>query len=162
MSTVGVWLLRHGEAVPHGSTPDFQRELTEKGERQSRAAGAALARLGVRFDAVYTSPKVRARDTAVLAAQALGAGPEPVPVDAVAGGFDASGLRDLLTAHGDGETVMVVGHEPDLSQLVHDLCGGRVDFKKGGIAALRVERGAGELVALLRPAELSHIAAGPG
>ena len=157
-----MWLLRHGEAVPHGTRPDFQRELTEKGERQSRAAGAALARLGVRLDAIYTSPKVRAADTARLAAQELGLDARPEPVDAVAGGFDASDLRDLLTAHRDGGCVMVVGHEPDLSQLVHDLTGGRVDFKKGGLAELRVERGAGELRALLRPDELSHIASARG
>lgn len=162
MSTVAVWLLRHGEAAPHGSQPDFQRALTEKGERQSRAAGGALARLGVRLDAVYTSPKVRAADTARLAVEGLGADVEPQPVDAVAGGFDASDLRDLLSAHRDGETVMVVGHEPDLSRLVHDLTGGRIDFKKGGLAELRVERGAGELRALLRPSELSHIASARG
>ena len=160
MSAVQVWLLRHGEAVPHGSRPDFQRELTEKGADQARAAGAALARMGVRFDAVYASPKVRARDTARLAAEALGS--EVVEADPIAGGFDRDDLRELLAAHGDSERVLVVGHEPDLSQLVHDLCGGRVDFKKGGLAALKVERRAGTLLVLLRPAELSHIARPPG
>ena len=158
--SVQVWLLRHGEAVPHGSKPDFQRELTEKGIGQGREAGAALARLGARFDAVYSSPKVRARDTARAALESLGG--EVQEVDAIAGGFDASDLRDLLTAHGDDECVLVVGHEPDLSQLVQDMTGARVDFKKGGVAALRVERGAGELIALLRPAELSHVARSPG
>ena len=156
MSSVQVWLLRHGEAVPHGAEPDFQRSLTDKGAAQGRAAGAALARLGVGFEAVYSSPKVRARDTARLAAESLGAAVEEV--DTVAGGFDVADLRELLSAHSDGEHVLVVGHEPDLSQLVHDLCGARVAFKKGGIAALRVERGSGELLALLRPSDLSHIA----
>ena len=55
-----LWLLRHGEAVPHDSKPDPERELTARGERQAFAAGTALARLGVEFDACYTSPKVRA------------------------------------------------------------------------------------------------------
>ena len=156
MSSVQVWLLRHGEAVPHGERPDFQRELTEKGEAQSRAAGAALAALEVRPTACYASPKVRARATAELACEALGI--EAVPVEAIAGGFDREDLRELLTAHSDGECVLLVGHEPDLSQLVHDLTGGRADVKKGGLVGLRVERGSGELLALLRPRELTRIA----
>ena len=61
-----IWLLRHGEAVPHDSKPDQERELTARGERQALAAGAALARLGAEFGACYTSPKVRARQTAAL------------------------------------------------------------------------------------------------
>jgi phosphohistidine phosphatase len=162
VSSVHVWLLRHGDAVPHGAVPDFQRALTEKGVTQARAAGAAIAALGLHFDAVYSSPKVRARDTARMACEAAGATMEVTPVDAIAGGFDRSDLRDLLAGHRDGERVLLVGHEPDLSQLVHDLSGGRVDFKKGGLAGLRVERGSGELLALLRPAELSHIARSPG
>ena len=43
-----IWLLRHGDAAD--GSPDDERPLTEKGERQSRAAGAALARLGVELD----------------------------------------------------------------------------------------------------------------
>jgi phosphohistidine phosphatase len=155
VSPVHLWLLRHGEAVPHGSRPDFQRELTEKGRAQARAAGAALARIGVDPDACYASPKVRARDTARLAGGTLGC--EVQEADVVAGGFDRDDLRDLLSAHRGGECVLIVGHEPDLSQLVHDLSGARVDFKKGGVAGLQVERGSGVLVALLRPKELSHI-----
>jgi phosphohistidine phosphatase len=56
----------------------------------------------------------------------------------------------------------VVGHEPDFSRVVHDLTGGRIDFKKGGIAAIRVERGSGELIVLLRPREVESLAVGAG
>ena len=52
---------------------------------------------------------------------------------------------------------MVVGHEPDFSQTVHDLTGGRIDLKKGGLAAVSVQRGRGELIALLRPRELDAL-----
>jgi phosphohistidine phosphatase SixA len=69
-----LWLLRHAEAEPHGTREDSQRRLTERGERQARAAGAALARLGASFEAVLFSPKVRARQTAELAAEAWPAG----------------------------------------------------------------------------------------
>ena len=71
-----LWLLRHGEAVPHESKPDAERELTPRGERQAVAAGEGLARLGIEFDACYTSPKVRARDTARLACRALNIEPQ--------------------------------------------------------------------------------------
>ena len=63
-----LWLLRHGDAEPHGARQDPDRRLTAKGERQARVAGEAMARLGLEFAAVYTSPRVRARDTARLAA----------------------------------------------------------------------------------------------
>ena len=66
-----LWLLRHGEAVPHESKPDADRELTPRGERQSIAAGKGLAKLGLEFAACYTSPKVRALNTAKLACQSL-------------------------------------------------------------------------------------------
>ena len=151
-----LWLLRHGEAVPHDSKPDADRELTARGERQAIAAGEGLARLGVEFEACYTSPKIRARDTAKLACRALNI--EPVEVDSLANGFDRDDALELLLAHGDDARVLAVGHDPSFSQVVHDLTGGQVDFKKGGIAAVRVERGSGELLALLRPRELESLA----
>jgi phosphohistidine phosphatase len=144
-----LWLLRHGEAVPHGTRPDPERELTEKGERQSRQAGAALVRLGAEFEACYASPKVRARDTALLACESLDV--EVVEDDAIAEDFTRRDAEELVGGH-RGQ-VLVVGHEPDFSQIVHDFTGARVDFKKGGVAVIALGT-ASELIALLRPAEL--------
>ncbi len=151
-----LWLLRHGEAVPHDSKPDAERELTPRGRGQSEAAGVALAALNVEFAACYTSPKVRARETAELACQALNI--EPVDEQSLADGFSREDALPLLQAHDADARVLVVGHEPSFSLLVHDLTGGRVDFKKGGVAAVRVERGAGELLVLMRPRELEALA----
>jgi phosphohistidine phosphatase len=151
-----IWLLRHGEAVPHDSKPDDDRELTARGERQALAAGEALARLGVEFSACYTSPKVRARDTARLACRELNV--EPEDVAALHSGFDNDDALELLLAHDDDARILVVGHEPDFSQVLHDLAGARVDLKKGGVAAVRVERRGGELLVLLRPRELESLA----
>jgi phosphohistidine phosphatase len=151
-----LWLLRHGEAVPHESKPDAERELTARGERQAAAAGAALARLGIEFDAIYTSPKVRAADTAKLAAESLNV--EPEVEDVLADGFDAGDALELLGRHDADARVLVVGHNPSFPQVVHDLTGGRVDFKKGGVAAIRVEGRRGEVIVLLRPRELESIA----
>src|SRR5919205_2278143 len=111
-----LWLLRHGEAVPHDSKPDEERELTPRGERQSRDAGAALAALNVEFAACYTSPKIRARDTARLACEHLNV--EPEEVAALAGDFDFRDALELFQPHDADAHVLAVGHEPDFSQVV--------------------------------------------
>ncbi len=151
-----LWLLRHGEAVPHDSKPDPERELTARGERQSSAAGAALARLGVEFAAIYSSPKVRALHTARLAAESLNV--EPEVEDVLTDDFEVEDAIELLARHDADARVLVVGHEPSFSQVVYDLTGGRIDFKKGGIAAVRLKGRQGELVVLLRPRELESLA----
>jgi phosphohistidine phosphatase len=151
-----LWLLRHGEAVPHDSKPDAERELTARGERQAAAAGAALARLGVEFAAVYTSPLIRASDTARLACGALNVDPREEAL--LANGFDRDDALELLGRHDGDARVLVVGHEPSFSQVVHDLTGGRVDFKKGAVVAIRVDGGRGVVIAMLRPRELESLA----
>ena len=152
-----LWLLRHGEAEPHDARPDADRRLTDRGREQSRIAGCALAALKVQVDLCFTSTKVRARDTAVLAGEALGV--EPIDHPALFAGFDVADALELLGAAGPDQRVLVVGHEPDFSQVVHDLTGARIDFKKGGIAAVRLDGTRGELIVLLRPRELEPICA---
>jgi phosphohistidine phosphatase len=150
-----LWLLRHGEAEPHDARPDPERRLTARGEDQARTAGRALSALELTFQAVYTSPKVRARDTARLACEALGC--TPVQTDVLAEGFDADDARQLLLEAAPDGRILVVGHNPDFAQVVHDLTGGRVDFKKGGVAGIRLDGPRGELIVLLRPRELDRI-----
>jgi phosphohistidine phosphatase len=152
-----LWLLRHGEAEPHGGRDDAERALTDRGREQARDAGRALARLELKFQLVLTSPKVRALQTAELAAEPLGV--EPVVYQPLAEGFDRREAEALLYAAGEDKRILVVGHEPDLSQVVHDLTGARIGMRKGGIAAVRMDPGGGgELIALLRPRELTRIA----
>jgi phosphohistidine phosphatase len=151
-----LWLLRHGEAEPHDARPDTERRLTDRGREQSLVAGRALAALKIHVHMAFTSPRVRARDTALLACEALGI--EPIEHAALSAGFDVSDAHELLAAAGPEQRVLVVGHEPDFSQVVYDLTGGRVDFKKGGIAAIRLDGTRGELILLLRPRELERIA----
>ena len=142
-----IWLLRHGDAEDGGGRPDAERELTEKGERQSRDAGAALKQLGVELDVCLTSPKVRAKQTAELACGPLGTKVEED--ERLAGGdFDP-----LEVAAGRGE-VMLVGHEPDFSGAVALATGSRVKMKKGGIAAIDEH----VLHGLYRPKDLRAIA----
>ncbi len=149
-----LWLLRHGEAEPHDARPDDARRLTERGEDQSRSAGKALNALEITFQQVWTSPKVRARDTARLACEELGL--EPADYEPLAGGFDGEAARELLAQAGAEDRVLIVGHNPDFEQVVYDFTGARVDFKKGGVAGIRLDGTRGELIVLLRPRELDR------
>jgi phosphohistidine phosphatase len=158
-----LWLLRHAEAEPHGSREDAARRLTERGEHQARAAGIAIARLGVEFDAVLFSPKVRAAQTAELAAESWDQ-PQRQAIRVhppLAGGFDASQALDVMSGLGAEARVLLIGHEPDLSTVAGALTGGRVDLKKGGVAALRLDGPGAELAVLMRPRELALIAGVP-
>ncbi|MCW3031837.1 MAG: phosphohistidine phosphatase [Solirubrobacterales bacterium] len=158
-----LWLLRHAEAEPHGSREDSARRLTERGEQQARAAGIAIARLGVQFDAVLYSPKVRAAQTAELAAESWDESQREVMREypPLTGGFDASQALDVLSGLGAEARVLLIGHEPDLSMVVGALAGGRVDLKKGGLAALRLDGPGAELAVLMRPRELALVAGVP-
>lgn len=152
-----LWFLRHGEAEPHDVRPDFERRLTDRGRKQAQAAGRAFAALDVQTHIVFTSPRVRALETARLCCAELGI--EPIVHEALSAGFDLDDARELLAVAGPDRRVLVVGHEPDFSQVVHDFTGGRVDLKKGGVAAVRLQgHTSGELIVLLRPRELSRIA----
>ncbi|HSZ70364.1 MAG TPA: histidine phosphatase family protein [Solirubrobacteraceae bacterium] len=183
-----LWLLRHADAEPHGTRPDAERRVTERGELQARLAGHALARIGVEFQEILSSPKERALATAQLALEewtAVRAERVPVPADPLeilraldrvrvheplGEGFDGAQALAALAALPSGGRLLAVGHEPDLSGVVAQLTGARIDLKKGGLAVIRIaahaalDSGAssagagGELVLLLRPVELALVA----
>jgi phosphohistidine phosphatase len=142
-----LWLLRHAEAVD--GIPDEDRELTERGIRQASDAGRALQAIGAEIDVRLTSPKVRARQTAELACEALGVEVETEP--RLSG--QPVDVEDLMAGRGN---VLLVGHDPSFTLLVHDLTGAQARMKKGGVAAIAK----GELITLLRPTDLSAIASG--
>jgi phosphohistidine phosphatase len=142
-----IWILRHGDAEAGEGKPDAERDLTEKGEKQSIAAGQALKELGVELDVCLTSPKVRAKRTADLACEVLSV--EVEEDERLAGGdFDP---LDLAVGRGE---VMLVGHEPDCSQAVALATGSRVKMKKGGLAGFDDHI----LHVLMRPKDLKQIA----
>jgi phosphohistidine phosphatase len=153
-------IVRHATALPHGTggLSDEDRPLNEEGEREAVHVGRALGRIGVKPTAFVTSPLVRARRTAELAAAELDA---PVVEDpALAGGFRYVELPDLLERH-PGDPLVLVGHDPDLSDLVHRLTGAQVSMPKAGIAAVELparDAVAGELRWLLRPKQVHALA----
>jgi len=142
-----IYLLRHGDAE-RGDGDDAARRLTAKGERQSRAAGRALAALGAEIDVCLTSPKVRAAKTARLACEPLGIEPE-IREELRGGPFDSLGLTAGYS------NALLVGHEPDFSGEVARLTGAKVKLRKGGLAVVE----GSVLHSLLGPGELAAIAA---
>jgi len=118
-----VLIVRHAEAAP--GEPDELRKLTPDGRAHARALGERLRRDGFRPDAVVTSPLLRARETA--AALELG---EPQVDDRLAPGASPDDVRDA--ALGRGETVVVVGHQPDCGHAVLALAGVEVSFPPAG------------------------------
>ena len=141
-----LWLLRHAEAAD--GQPDDERPLTERGVIQSEAAGRALAYLAEQIEVCLSSPKRRALQTAELACERHGI---PVTVEPALGG-EPIDVRAITAGLDD---VLLVGHDPSFSLLLHDLTGTQARMKKGGLAGVSK----GELVVFLRPADLAAIAA---
>jgi phosphohistidine phosphatase len=134
-------VVRHAIAVPHGTpeVPEEERPLTPKGEKRFRVAAKGLARICRRPDVLLSSPLVRARQTADIAAGAWGK-VEVTEADALAGGSFEQ-IATAVEKYGD-QLVAIFGHEPDVSMVVARLLGSsaseRLTFKKGGAALLDV------------------------
>ena len=157
-------IIRHAIAVPRGTPgiPDEDRPLTPEGEQKFREAAEGLAKLVDRPDALLTSPWLRARQTAAIAAAAWGR-LEPEETAALASGsFDDQAA--VLDEYPGDATVAVVGHEPWVSELLARLLGtrhdARLEFKKGGAALVDVPgrlAGGGSLVFYLPPKVLRKL-----
>ncbi len=117
-------IVRHAEAAP--GSPDELRALTPAGREHAREIGRQLRDEGFVADAVLTSPLLRAVETAA----GLGLG-EPAIDPRLAPGADAAAIRDAV--RGRGETVVVVGHQPDCSRAAAAFTGGaEPKFPPGG------------------------------
>lgn len=149
-----LYFLRHAIAADRSADgSDSARTLTRDGIEKMRISALGMQRLGLQLDRLLTSPLVRARETADIVGTALNVAPETS--GALAPGCNAATLLELLTDMPRARSVMVVGHEPDLSSMVGDLTGGsRVAMKKGGLALVdlaALDLGAGTLIWLLAP-----------
>lgn len=134
-------LLRHAHAGDWSTWegPDEARPLTEKGRGQSERLGRFLAAQGFTPDLLITSPKVRAVETAEIVAHVLDAS---LAVDDRLGGpLDLATVEAIVDAHGAPERPVLVGHDPDFTDLVAVLCGAAgVAMRKGAFARIEVER----------------------
>ena len=152
-----LYFLRHGPAGASADFrgPDSERPLTDKGRETMRAVVARLAEAGAEFDRVLTSPYARAAQTASIVVEGLGMDVAPTAEPLLRPGLGLAGLRGILDANRDVERLVLVGHEPDFSEVVGALIGGaRVRLKKGGLARVDIDdpaRLAGMLVWLVQP-----------
>lgn len=135
-----LYVMRHGNAVDteDWDGEEFERPLTDEGRAELLDVAQGLRWLDLKVDGVVTSPLTRARETAEPVAKALGV---PLHVDsALAPGLDLSVLSPLLFSARELQGILIVGHEPDLSELVGQLIAGhslaRVAMKKGACCRL--------------------------
>jgi len=138
--TYELYLMRHGIATDRdslGASDDTNRPLTPEGKLKLRATAKGLGRLKVEWDWVITSPLKRAVETGDVVIDELGA---TVPRDTcealIPGDVSAHKVISFLSQHPERCSVLLVGHEPSISQLASELVGAshsaNFAFKKGG------------------------------
>ena len=131
--------LRHADAGDPDAWAgdDALRPLSDKGELQAERLGSFLAQIGFQPDAIVTSPKVRARRTAEVVGAALGVG---VRIDErLAGAFDPAAVDAILADAGSPARPVLVGHDPDFSEVVGWLANADgLTMKKGALARVDV------------------------
>ncbi len=158
-----LYFLRHGQSVPRSKWKgdDESRPLTEAGVSAMAHAAWTLARLGVTPDVLVTSPAERAQRTAEIVAPVLGLQGRLSTEHCLGKGFGMKQLRRLLRRHSRAGSIMLVGHNPAFTTIIHKLTGGHAALSKGGIARVhlsaRKSRSA-ELVWLLQADDLIRLA----
>lgn len=143
-----LYLLRHGVAGQHGDpryANDADRPLTKKGRRKLRAQLAGFEAFDVRPNVVITSPLARALQTAEVVVAGLGLTDRLVVDNRLAPGATTDGVIEILAKYQDHAQVMLVGHEPDFSQVAAELSGGHGEIwlRKGGLIRVDVDSIAG-------------------
>ncbi len=139
-------IFRHGIAEDLPATGrDFDRRLTPRGVERTTASARGLTELCDAPELILTSPKVRAVQTAQIAAEAFD---RPVEADEVIAEGTAADIRDMLTGRKE-RRLMLVGHEPTLSELIERLIADRplrggLLLKKAGAALVDIGLGRGE------------------
>lgn len=151
-----LYLLRHGDAVESPYYHDSQRPLSDLGQRQIQSLVLFLQASRTKIDLILSSPLVRARETADLIRKASGA--DVLPTDYLLSGSNHRDILGEINKH-EVASLLLVGHEPQLSGLISLLTAGdehfRVQMKKGALACLEsqfpVKRGEAVLEWLLPP-----------
>jgi phosphohistidine phosphatase len=144
---MNIFILRHGIAVERGTEGferDSERPLTGKGMRQLRTSAAAMKKMKLRFDLILSSPYERARHTAEIVADELKLEKRLKLSDTLKSESDPDiMIGEISRLKPMPENLLLVGHEPYLSHLISRLVGNgdmAMDFKKGGLCKLEVEK----------------------
>ncbi len=144
---MNIFVLRHGIAVEAGAAgfnKDSDRTLIPKGERKLCQVADAMGAMELSFDVILTSPYVRARQTAEIIAEALEAKKKLENTEHLTPGGSVKKLIEYIgSIKPTAENVLLVGHEPSLSELISLLISGDsqagVLMKKGGLCKLTTE-----------------------
>ena len=140
---VELYLIRHAIAEERGEKwpDDGKRPLSADGIARMRRAAKGLARLGVKFDVVLTSPLVRTRQTADIVAAAFEQRPPVVLAESLAPDGEHSDVLADLHKHARRSRIALVGHEPGIGELAARLVGSRrpLEFKKGAVCRIDVD-----------------------
>jgi phosphohistidine phosphatase len=143
---MNLYILRHGIAVEHGAAGyenDDERPLTGKGERKMWSIAEAIKALGISFDTILSSPLVRAHQTAEIVAESLKCKKRLELTDTLSPQPSAKPLIEYLQEQGAIDDVLLVGHEPFLSQFISLLISGDTEtsvlLKKGGFCKISTD-----------------------
>ncbi len=158
-------VLRHGEAGRRSPLPgDSKRSLTAKGQQEIVDLSNGLKTLGVKFDHIFTSPLLRAKNTAEIVAKSLKFRGKIEELDALKPEGNKLEFYSVLSKLKQDSVVLVVGHEPYLSEMISEAISQsdcRINLKKAGLARIRVlstlPKIKGELRWLLTPKHLKKI-----
>lgn len=138
-----LYLVRHAIAAERGEDwpDDDKRPLTVRGIARFKEAVEGLKKLDVGIDEIFTSPLIRAKQTAALLAEGLSGKSTVKVLDALAPGHAPSSVMAQLARAARRRRIALVGHEPGLGELAAHLIGaGRaLPFKKGGVCCIDVE-----------------------
>lgn len=130
-------ILRHGKSDWYaGVASDHARPLNKRGTTAAITMGRVLDKMGEVPDLIYTSSATRARETALLAADAGNWDCEMIDVEDLYGTSAGGALAVASQAPDEVERLMLVGHEPTWSYLVHSLTGASVEMKTATVAAI--------------------------
>jgi phosphohistidine phosphatase len=156
-----IYFLRHASAGERASNPkkDEKRPLDQTGIEQCGYVGRALTALDVQVDVILSSPLKRATQTASLVGNEMGYEGKLQLTDALRPETSFADFRKLLDKYAKYESVMVVGHNPNLSEFVgrsisENGCEANIDLKKGAVARVEMERNSGVLQWCLTPKAL--------
>jgi phosphohistidine phosphatase len=144
---MNLYLLRHGLAAEPGAkqlSHDADRPLTAEGERKLRKIAKAMRQLELNFDWILSSPYLRAHQTAKIIVEALDLGKRLELSDHLTPAGSVKKMIEMITHRRPSpDEVLLVGHEPYLSELVSLLVSGSneicVVMKKGGLCKMSIE-----------------------
>jgi phosphohistidine phosphatase len=138
-----LYLVRHAIAAERGPEwpDDTKRPLTERGIRRFKEVVAGLHALGVEVDEIFTSPLVRAKQTAELLAAGLDGKPLVRILEALAPEHSPAAAVTQLAKAARRRRVAAVGHEPGLGELAAHLIGAQraLPFRKGAVCRIDMQ-----------------------